>query len=80
MCGLFGILNINRDQLEGARLALHTLSHRGPDQWNDWTDGFAYPAFSLWRLIKDWSPDVVHVWGWMSCMAAAPICRALNDP
>lgn len=42
MCGLFGILNINADQLEAARLGLNTLSHRGPDQWKDWTDGFAY--------------------------------------
>lgn len=42
MCGLFGILNINPDRLEAARLALHTMSHRGPDQWNDWMDDFAY--------------------------------------
>lgn len=42
MCGLFGILNINPDQIEIARQALNTLYHRGPDQWNDWTDGFAY--------------------------------------
>ena len=42
MCGLFGVLNIHSDQLAAARLALDTLAHRGPDQWNAWTDGFAY--------------------------------------
>jgi glycosyltransferase involved in cell wall biosynthesis len=38
------------------------------------------PAFSLWRIIYEWCPDIVHAWGWMSCLAAAPICRAVKIP
>lgn len=38
------------------------------------------PTFNLWRLIKEWSPDLVHSWGWMSTLAAAPICKYLGIP
>lgn len=38
------------------------------------------PALSLWRTINEWSPDVVHSWGWMSTLAALPICKARRIP
>lgn len=38
------------------------------------------PALGLWQTIMDWSPDIVHAWGWMSCLAAIPICRVLRIP
>jgi glycosyltransferase involved in cell wall biosynthesis len=38
------------------------------------------PAWSLWRMLWDWRPDVVHSWDWMSTFAAAPLCRALGIP
>lgn len=38
------------------------------------------PAFSLYRLILNWMPDIIHAWGWMSAIAAAPICYALHIP
>lgn len=36
MCGLFGHTQFTPSRLEASRAALHTLSHRGPDQWGDW--------------------------------------------
>lgn len=43
MCGIFGhsISDAGLD-LESSRNALHTLMHRGPDQWDDWYDDKAY--------------------------------------
>jgi glycosyltransferase involved in cell wall biosynthesis len=38
------------------------------------------PAAALWRVLRTWRPDVVHAWGWMSALAAAPLCRALCIP
>jgi len=38
------------------------------------------PAFNLWRIMKEWSPDIVHAMGWMSAMAAVPVCRAMQIP
>jgi len=38
------------------------------------------PAASLWRLLLEWRPDVVHSWDWMSTLAALPFCRSLGIP
>lgn len=38
MCGIFGFTNFNKNDLKKARESLHTLEHRGPDQWNDYFD------------------------------------------
>jgi len=38
------------------------------------------PAASLWRLLREWRPDLVHSWDWMSTAAALPLCRALGIP
>ncbi len=40
----------------------------------------ARPAADLWRLLREWRPDVVHSWDWMSSLAALPVCRALGIP
>lgn len=42
MCGIFGITHFDRSSLDKAREALHTLSHRGPDQWNEYIDENIY--------------------------------------
>jgi asparagine synthase (glutamine-hydrolysing) len=42
MCGLFGYTNFKKEDLSKARGALHTLYHRGPDQWHDYYDGIVY--------------------------------------
>jgi glycosyltransferase involved in cell wall biosynthesis len=34
----------------------------------------------LWRDLLAWRPDVVHSWGWISTLAAGPICRLLDIP
>jgi glycosyltransferase involved in cell wall biosynthesis len=36
------------------------------------------PAIYLWRLIRTWKPDVIHSWGWMSSVAAGPMCKCLG--
>jgi glycosyltransferase involved in cell wall biosynthesis len=38
------------------------------------------PALDLWRKVNSWRPDIVHALGWMSALAAVPICRALRIP
>ena len=38
------------------------------------------PALDLWRVIRDWRPDVVHAWQWMPAAAAVPACSALGIP
>lgn len=38
------------------------------------------PLLRLARLIFTYRPDVVHCWGWMSTLAAAPPCRLLRIP
>lgn len=40
MCGIFG--HIKPKNIEQSRTALHTLAHRGPDQWSDWQDADVY--------------------------------------
>ena len=42
MCGIFGFTKFKKEELEKARESLHTLSHRGPDQWNDYFDEDIY--------------------------------------
>jgi asparagine synthase (glutamine-hydrolysing) len=42
MCGIFGFTNFKKRELEKARESLHTLEHRGPDQWNDYFDDNIY--------------------------------------
>ena len=42
MCGIFGITNFKNSDLDNARHALHTLSHRGPDQWLDFHSNGVY--------------------------------------
>ena len=38
------------------------------------------PAMALWRSALAFSPDIVHSWGWMSTMAAGPLCRLKGVP
>lgn len=42
MCGIFGYLNFKPVELDEARVALNTLKHRGPDQWNEFSDSRVY--------------------------------------
>ena len=42
MCGIFGFTDFKKDSLDKARQSLHTLHHRGPDQWNDYFDDNIY--------------------------------------
>lgn len=42
MCGIFGITHLSESNLEKARESLHTLAHRGPDQWNEYYDEYVY--------------------------------------
>jgi asparagine synthase (glutamine-hydrolysing) len=42
MCGIFGFTGFREEMLNTARAALHTLHHRGPDQWNDHYDAHVY--------------------------------------
>lgn len=42
MCGLFGHVIPEKWSIDRSRKALHTLAHRGPDQWGEWQDGRVY--------------------------------------
>lgn len=42
MCGIFGFTKFKNEELKKARESLHTLRHRGPDQWNDYFDQDIY--------------------------------------
>jgi len=42
MCGIFGHTVLDPNEIERSREALHTLTHRGPDQWGDWHDDRVY--------------------------------------
>ena len=42
MCGIFGHTVFDPNEIERSREALHTLTHRGPDQWGDWHDDHVY--------------------------------------
>ena len=38
------------------------------------------PFFDLMRTVKKYKPDIIHSWGWMSTLAAAPIARYFRVP
>jgi glycosyltransferase involved in cell wall biosynthesis len=38
------------------------------------------PALSLWRVIREWRPDVIHSWHWMSMAAALPAALRFRIP
>jgi glycosyltransferase involved in cell wall biosynthesis len=38
------------------------------------------PAVPLGKIIREWRPDVVHTYGWISSAAALPACRAARIP
>jgi asparagine synthase (glutamine-hydrolysing) len=42
MCGIFGFVGEGAVDLKKARKALHTLAHRGPDQWSDFANEGVY--------------------------------------
>jgi asparagine synthase (glutamine-hydrolysing) len=42
MCGLFGHLISESWSITHSRKALHTLTHRGPDQWGEWQGARVY--------------------------------------
>lgn len=42
MCGIFGVKGFASGRLDAARTALHTLTHRGPDQWGEYVAEGAY--------------------------------------
>ena len=42
MCGIFGHTRFGEVQVATSRAALHTLEHRGPDQWGEWIDDRHY--------------------------------------
>lgn len=42
MCGIFGHSNFQPDCIHLSRDSLHTLKHRGPDQWGEWYDDYVY--------------------------------------
>ena len=42
MCGIFGFTGFKSELLDIARNSLHTMNHRGPDQWDDYFDSNIY--------------------------------------
>jgi len=38
------------------------------------------PFLQLWRLLKQWRPDLVHSWGYMTTLAGSPAYVALGIP
>ncbi len=42
MCGIFGVVGFRKSEITHAREALHSLEHRGPDQWGEWYDDQVY--------------------------------------
>lgn len=42
MCGIFGHTDAAAGDVGRSRAALHTLAHRGPDQWGDWSADGVY--------------------------------------
>jgi glycosyltransferase involved in cell wall biosynthesis len=59
-------------ELKKAGICLNVHSRRW--RWD------VLPAVSLWRLISQWKPDVVHSYGYMSTLAAVLPCRLLRLP
>ncbi len=51
MCGIFGCTDFNPNDLDRARKALHTLSHRGPDQDGDYYDDHLYLGHTRLSII-----------------------------
>ena len=39
-----------------------------------------HPFFSISRVIREYSPDIVHAWGWMSSLAAFPAAKLYGIP
>ena len=56
MCGIFGFTKFKNEDLEKARESLHTLHHRGPDQWNDYFDDNIYMGHQRLSIL-DLSED-----------------------
>ena len=56
MCGIFGHTVFDPNEIERSREALHTLTHRGPDQWGDWYNGRVYLGHRRLSII-DLSDD-----------------------
>lgn len=42
MCGIFGITGFNKKDSRRAQSALHTMAHRGPDQWSEYKSEYVY--------------------------------------
>ncbi|RJP75620.1 MAG: asparagine synthase (glutamine-hydrolyzing) [Desulfobacteraceae bacterium] len=42
MCGIFGHTETPKKNMHKSRDALHTLTHRGPDQWGEWSNDRVY--------------------------------------
>ncbi|MBL4606722.1 MAG: asparagine synthase (glutamine-hydrolyzing) [Pseudomonadales bacterium] len=42
MCGIFGCTSFDKSNIEKARISLHSLEHRGPDQWHEFHDDSVY--------------------------------------
>lgn len=42
MCGIFGHTSASTKNVERSKKALHLLSHRGPDQYGEWSDKHVY--------------------------------------
>lgn len=38
------------------------------------------PLFDLFWFIRSYKPDLIHSWGWISTLAAAPIAKILRIP
>lgn len=51
MCGIFGHTRYDAADVDRSRRALHTLSHRGPDQWSDWQDERVYSGHRRLSII-----------------------------
>lgn len=51
MCGIFGHTVITGHDRDKSRSALHTLAHRGPDQWRDWEDDKIYSGHRRLSII-----------------------------
>ena len=60
MCGIFGFTNFKKLELAKARESLHTLNHRGPDQWNDYFDKNVYLGIN--RRVKLPTPEVLRTY------------------
>lgn len=50
--------------------------HLSPRRWR-WD---VLSALSLWRVVWEWRPDIVHSYGYMGTLAARLPCRCLHIP